>query len=82
MIPDKEHIMTCTECRLFYKEMITEDRDALKEDFRAIIKEEWQCSIRTVERVNRLERVQSWLIVSGSIAWLAIIYLLFKTYHR
>ena len=78
MSEDKQYIMTCQECRLFTSEMLKEDREAIKEDFRKIVKEEWQISGNTIERVDRLENIQSWLIVVCLAQTLAIIYLFTK----
>lgn len=75
---DREHIVTCTDCRKFYKEMIAEDRDDLKEDFRTIVKEEWQNSVNTIERVTRIEKLQSWIIVGQFAQGLGTIYLIYK----
>lgn len=78
MEPDREHFVTCTDCRKFHKEMIAEDRSDLIEGFRTIVKEEWQTSLNTVERVTRIENTQKWLIISVGSAWLAIFYLIIK----
>lgn len=73
--PIIEHSFSCDECREITREMINADRAAFVNDFRQVIKEEWQCSVNTVERVDRLENIQSWLIVVCLAQTLAIIYL-------
>jgi hypothetical protein len=75
---DITHIVTCKDCREFHREMIQEDREETKNDFRTIVKEEWQCSLDTIERVSNLEKNQKWIIASISSAWGAIIYLIIK----
>jgi hypothetical protein len=70
-----EHSFSCDECREITREMINADRAAFVENFRTVIKEEWQCSINTIDRVSRLENIQSWLIVVCLAQTLAIVYL-------
>jgi hypothetical protein len=78
MEPDRQHFVTCNDCREFYREMINEDREVLKEDFRTIVKEEWQCSLTTIEDIKRLQINQRWLIISQLIQGLTIASFIFK----
>ena len=75
---DIQHIITCKDCRVFHREMIEEDRKQTKEDFRQVVKEEWECTIQTISRVDRLEKQFRWLLFSVITEGLGILYLLFK----
>lgn len=74
----KEHNITCTECRQYTREMLNEDRDAISSTFRQIIREEWQTSIQIKERVKRLEKSLSWVIIIQGVNILLFAFIIYE----
>jgi hypothetical protein len=73
---DRTYIMTCSDCREFWKEMYTEDRTALVNEFKEYLDERLETRKVIVERVTRHDKIISWLIISACVQGLSIISIL------
>lgn len=73
-----EHSFTCPECRQITAEMLKEDREALKDDIRFIIKDEIGTSKIIRDKLDRVENVQYWQNFVLIVLSLTIIYLFIR----
>jgi hypothetical protein len=84
-MPDiKNHDLDCDECREFQKETKMERayRKALNVDLRNILDEKLQITIQTIQRVDRIEKIITWLIIAHVAELFGLIVLILKIYQR
>jgi hypothetical protein len=79
-----QHQIYCDECKDFNKEaiMLKAYRQAYNNDFRNLLKEEWQITSSTIKRIDRIEIILSWLIGIQIIEIGSILILIIKIFTK
>lgn len=79
---DKTYIMTCSECREFWKDILNEDRKSMVDEFKEYIKESFETRQDIQETQLRHSKVLSWLIIYSIIQGLTTISIIFYLINK
>ena len=71
--PDKTFIMTCSECREFWAEILNQDREQLIKDFKDYIDEKLETKPLITARLKRHDKILSWIIIALCFQGMAIL---------